>query len=1433
VQERATQWEAQGLNLTWFQQALQVPEEILTPLISSVEAGNFLWQTLNRSQSAVWQMVADRARQTEQALQASRAQYQTIFDATPIMFWLKDTHNRTLRINQAAAIFEGVKPADVEGKSAFELYPREQAESFYQDDLAVIESGQPRLGIVEQHTSIGTGQQMWVETGKVPVYNEQGEITGVLAFGVDITARKQLELQALESLTRRNIQVQTNIEVAQHIAAAPELGELFHRVVTLVKERFNYYHAQLFRYVPAEDAVELISGYGEVGQKMRTAGHKLGMGRGVVGTAAAIGQSILAADVTRDLDWRPNPNLPDTKGELAVPIKLGSGDAESQVQALKHFVNSSYDGIAVAAIDLEAIARITHESLRQGKPVVTITTDLGQGNQTALVYAVEHELGYLLGVQAGTWARQHLPDSQTVTLGMLTYRTLPNVVQRELGIIDGIKSVIGERVTIVASESALEPKEAAYLAEGWLRDYPDLNMIVAYNDATALGAYRAAQNAGRRDPDQFFIGGIDAVPEALDVIQRGGVYQATVNQPPEVMGIMAVRALVAASKGLPVKPVHTLYCAPVNRSNAAEFSGASREAAVLANQDIIPAEALSDLDVSGLRLGLSVLTLANPFFAALAESAQKEAKRLGVHLVVNDPGRVLGVLDVQSDQANTLTDDDRLLLEGLCGQIASAMESTRLLEQLRQNEAQLSEALKIAKLGYWEYDVANDLFHFNDQFYSIFHMTAEQAGGYQLSSAQYAQRFVHPDDLPIVGAEIEKALNSPDRHYNRQLEHRILYADGGVGYISVNINIDRDEQGKILRYYGANQDITDRKLAEQALREEQQRTQTILESVTVPMIISRLSDSLVMYANQALAEVGQIDLTKLIGGRTVDFFARPEDRNTIAEALRRQGYVTGFETQLRRGTGELYWALLSARVINYQNDLCVLTTYVDITERKRTEAALAQEQSLMRALMDSVTDHIYFKDLQSRFLRVSKSQADRFGLGDPAQAIGKTDFDFFTEEHARPAYEDEQTIIRTGQPISKEERETWADQPDSWVLTAKFPLRDEANRTVGTFGVSVDITARKQAEFEMERLLADQQKRALQLQTASEVARAASSILDLNALLPQAAELIRERFNLYYVGIFLIDHDHRWAMLRAGTGEAGRQMLTNGHKLRIGGNSMISQCIEAQQARIALDVGEEAVRFDNPLLPLTRSEMALPLISRGQVIGAMTIQSDQAAAFSADDITVLQSMADQIGNAVENARLYEQAQAALQEVDAINRRLTGEAWDTYLRQQAGREIIWLADDDAAAPGALLQLDEQLTAGEISIETDPEDDSEATVTAPILLRGQPIGALRLRTPLNEWSDDAQLMLADIAGHIAQAVENARLVEKTQRTASRERMINEINARVRQSVDLEAILRTAVNELGQSLKAARVVARVGTPTAEGAIAAAGDGRGKTND
>jgi GAF domain-containing protein len=345
-----------------------------------------------------------------------------------------------------------------------------------------------------------------------------------------------------------------------------------------------------------------------------------------------------------------------------------------------------------------------------------------------------------------------------------------------------------------------------------------------------------------------------------------------------------------------------------------------------------------------------------------------------------------------------------------------------------------------------------------------------------------------------------------------------------------------------------------------------------------------------------------------------------------------------------------------------------------------------------------------------------------------------------------------------------------------------------------------------------ETLLVEQvERRAAQIETASEVARAASRVRDPDVLIQRVVDLVRGRFDLYYVGLFLVDETGdqtgepgRWAVLRAGTGEAGDRMMAEGHRLEVGGDSMIGTSVAEGQAQVALDVGDEAVRFENPLLPDTHSELALPLVSRGRVIGALSIQSSRRGAFSEDDIRILQTMASQLGIAIENARLLERTQRALSEMETTHRQYLRDSWAGYLESESTTRY------EVERPGVQITFDDELLAaasraarGETVVVEDPQGGGTALV-APIHLRGEVIGALHVEDDgARKWNEDDRAILAAVVDRLALVAESLRLLQETQERAGRERLIGELTARMRETLDVDTVLQTAAVEIRRSL------------------------------
>jgi PAS domain S-box-containing protein len=348
----------------------------------------------------------------------------------------------------------------------------------------------------------------------------------------------------------------------------------------------------------------------------------------------------------------------------------------------------------------------------------------------------------------------------------------------------------------------------------------------------------------------------------------------------------------------------------------------------------------------------------------------------------------------------------------------------------------------------------------------------------------------------------------------------------------------------------------------------------------------------------------------------------------------------------------------------------------EVAERKRAEAALVREGELLQALLDNSPDYIFFKDRKSHFIKTNKAHAqDLLGLDDSQEVIGKTDFELFSQDEAQRFYEEEQSIMETGQPVIGREWSLHSSTTGErvWLSEHKVPIRDETGQVIGLVGISRDVTQFKQATAERERLLSTLERRSVQLQAAAKVSSVTSSILDPNELIQRVVELIRERFDLYYVGLFLVDQTGgragKWAVLRAGTGEMGRKMVKQRHELRVSeGHSTVGDCIATGEARVEQDVGKVAVNRRNPLLPNMRSELALPLISHGEAIGALNVQATERLAFTDEDISILQTIAGQVANAIENTRLYKQTEEALKELETIHRSHVRRSWNSYLKR---------------------------------------------------------------------------------------------------------------------------------------------------------------------
>ena len=400
-------------------------------------------------------------------------------------------------------------------------------------------------------------------------------------------------------------------------------------------------------------------------------------------------------------------------------------------------------------------------------------------------------------------------------------------------------------------------------------------------------------------------------------------------------------------------------------------------------------------------------------------------------------------------------------------------------------------------------------------------------------------------------------------------------------------------------------------------------------------------------------------------------------------------------------------------------------------------------------------------------------------------------------------------IRQTFQPVASLTETATAITAGDLTRTAPVESEDEIGVLAQAFN-SMTVQLRELIGS-LEQQVADRTRalarRSAYLEASAEVSRAVSSILEPDQLFRQVVDLIRKQFELYYVGLFVWHEGDEWAILRAGTGEAGRAMLARGHRIRIG-EGMIGWSIANGEARISLQADQDAIRLATAELPDTRSEAAIPLRSRGQVLGALTVQSDRPNAFDQTAIAALQTMADQVAVALNNASLFAEKQTALDAARRAYGVLTHRAWAEVLH--ARRDLSFRSDKHGVtsaqeAEAWRPEMERALQEGQTIRDEDTRAKRNA-LAVPIKIGDEVIGVLDTYKPGSdgEWTPQEVALVEDITEQLALALDSARLYQDTRRRAAIEQLTGEVSTHMRETLDIETVLQTAVDEIYQALR-----------------------------
>ncbi|MGE5643889.1 MAG: GAF domain-containing protein [Byssovorax cruenta] len=652
---------------------------------------------------------------------------------------------------------------------------------------------------------------------------------------------------------------------------------------------------------------------------------------------------------------------------------------------------------------------------------------------------------------------------------------------------------------------------------------------------------------------------------------------------------------------------------------------------------------------------------------------------LGAPLVAGKD--VIGILILDDNTPNAFSEDALELIRAFTPQAAIAIQNARLFEDISTSQGQLSEALRIARIGYFEIDLQGQTIKITDELFSLLNTTAEGEGGYELPLQQTLNKFVVKDDIPLATQALREAIASVGGNENITSEIRFRTTDGKELWVSTIYRVIRDAKGNPAQVAGSSQDITDRKTNELTQAAISHISESALTSHTIEELSKAVHDALntllpaknfylALYdaASRMITfpyHVDEVDeewsprklgkgLTSYVIRTGKVLRATPE----ILAELEASGEV------INDGERSLDWLGVPLRSKQVVSGVIAIQTYGNSSVRVNERHA-----NILSVLAPQVASAI------ERFFAEREIQKFKLGIDRSDNAVFITDLDGAIQ-YVNPAFEKvygytageaigkTPRIIKSGLIPAEQYKNFWSTLTSGGTISGELvnrrkdgrlvpisgtnsPILDETGKIIGFLAVHQDITERKKSEETLKR-------RNDYLAASSEIGRLVTSTLDLNTIFTRTVNLISERFGFYFASIYIIEETGFKAVLREATGEAGEAMKAQRYAIAIGSASTVGKVSESGEYLLINDTAHDPLHQPNPLLLDTQSEVAIPLRIGSRTVGVIDIQSTETFAFTEDDISVLQSLADQVAVAIDNARSYELSQQLIKDLREVD-----------------------------------------------------------------------------------------------------------------------------------------------------------------------------------